>query len=139
MTKYSIPKVWFIEPNLPQTSALYSLQPPLGGIDPLQGAAVSIHEKDIKQIAERLKKGEEISEVEWIIILRSEDKYQLLDKNEQSKIVAIVWERLIKDEIRFYQFLLKVIAGLARGYQAMSTTLLAAYPKYITAKHSTKT
>ncbi len=139
MTNASNLRVWFIEPSLPQKVALTAMQPPLGGIEQGQNPTVNIHEKDIRQIAARLKKGEIISEVEWIIILRSEDKYLLLDKNEQSKIVAIVWERLIADEGRFYQFLLKIIAGLARGYQAMSATLLASFPNFSIAKQSEKT
>ena len=132
-------KVWFIEPEIPHIPYLSQLQPPLGGIIDGHSSAVTIDDKDIRYIADRLKNKQKISEIEWLILLRSEEKYLLLDHSEQSIILAIVWTNLLLDEPRFQQFLLKIIAGFARGFSSMAGTLLKAFPARTTSKHPEKT
>ena len=53
-------KVWFIEPEIPHIPSLSQLQPPLGGIIDGHSSAVTIDDKDIRYIADRLKNKQKI-------------------------------------------------------------------------------
>jgi hypothetical protein len=123
---------WFLEPDIPVMPQLSSIQPPLGGVKEGDLFSVKLDDKDIKSIAKRLKNGETISEVEWIILLRSEERYQVLSAVERESIVIIVWANLIKDELRYNKCLIKIVAGLARGFNAIAYSLVTAFPKKIT-------
>jgi hypothetical protein len=132
---------WFLEPEIPVLPQLLSSQPPLGGIKEGELFSVKLDDKDIKSIAKRLKNGEVISEVEWIILLRSEERYQALSTVERESIVIIVWASLVKDELRYNKCLIKIVAGLARGFNAIADSLVTAFPKKITTyqQNDTKT
>jgi len=120
---------WFLEPEIPQLPKLSTSQPPLGGVKSGGNASVKLDEKDIKSIAKRLKNGELISEIDWIILLRSEERYQELSASDRESIVILVWTSLIKDELRYNKCLEKIVAGLARGFNAIADSLITAFPK----------
>jgi hypothetical protein len=122
---------WFLEPEIPVMPQLSSIQPPLGGVKEGELFSVKLDDKDIKTIVKRLNNGETISEVEWIILLRSEERYQALSAVESKSIVSIVWENLIKDEVRYNKCLIKVVAGVARGFNAIADSLITSFPNKI--------
>jgi hypothetical protein len=132
MSNKILAHAWFLEPDIPVMLKLSSIQPPLGGVREGDLFSVKLDDKDIKSIAKRLKNGETISEVEWIILLRSEERYQVLSAVERESIVIIVWANLIKDELRYNKCLIKIVAGLARGFNAIADSLVTAFPKKIT-------
>jgi hypothetical protein len=132
MSNKILAHAWFLEPDIPVMPQLSSIQPPLGGVKEGDLFSVKLDDKDIKSIAKRLKNGETISEVEWIILLRSEERYQVLSAVERESIVIIVWANLIKDELRYNKCLIKIVAGLARGFNAIADSLVTAFPKKIT-------
>jgi hypothetical protein len=132
MSNKVLAHVWFMEPEIPVMPQLLSIQPPLGGVKEGEKLSVKLDDKDIKSIAKRLENGETISEVEWIILLRSEERYQALSDVDRESIVIIVWANLIKNELRYNKCLIKMVAGLARGFNAIANSLVIAFPKKIT-------
>ncbi len=132
MSNKVLAHAWFLEPEIPVMPQLSSIQPSLDGVKEGELFSVKLDDKDIKSIAKRLKNGEKISEVEWIILLRSEDRYRALSAVERESIVIIVWASLVKDELRYNKCLIKIVAGLARGFNAIADSVVTAFPKKIT-------
>ncbi|MEZ9141678.1 MULTISPECIES: EH signature domain-containing protein [unclassified Shewanella] len=130
---------WFLDPVLPTKLHLSSSQPPLGGVKEGEQSTVNLDDKDIKSIAKRLKNNEPISEVDWIILLRSEERYQALSATERKSIVTLVWGSLLKDKLRYNKVLIKTVASLARGYHSLADSLVDAFPKKFTASHEGST
>lgn len=88
-------------------------------------------DKKITSLATKLKKSGELSELEWLIILRSQSQYESLDERVRQSVVATVWDAIQKDESRFAKLATNLVAGLARDYVSVAKALLSGFPRVL--------
>ncbi|MEZ9835348.1 EH signature domain-containing protein [Vibrio breoganii] len=126
------PRSWFIEPALPRFTKLSEL---IGkGQEHQSEQAVGssfFADKAITSIVEKLKDSGEISELEWLILLRSQSQYESLDDEVRQAVVGEVWNAISKDEQRFAKLTIKLVSGYSRDYISVAKALLNSFPRVL--------
>ncbi|GAD79734.1 EH signature domain-containing protein [Vibrio ezurae] len=123
---------WFIEPVLPKFTKLAELiDDTTNSMAKRDTDTLFLADKKITALATKLKESGKLSELEWLILLRSESQYESLDERVRQGVVAIVWEAIQQDESRFSKLSLNLISGIARDYVSMAKVLLCDFPRVL--------
>ncbi|WP_298444470.1 EH signature domain-containing protein [uncultured Ferrimonas sp.] len=125
---------WFLEPRLPKSPQIASTVPPLGGLVSNPSCEkVFVSDKSLIDIIEKLSNRNVLTEFEWLLVLRSDEQYQQMEEGQLDQAVQTVWRAILSDEQRFSKVVIKLVAGLARGYEPVTDVLLEQFPRIIPA------